>query len=142
MGPPFGQWNNAKNVKICVLRLKWSTYIEKASATCQARRHGRAFRGRAPRMTACAPQTKILLPKRGLCPEEINKLEATGVQIEAPDSRNSGYRPRIRKQEQFFHNFCGLTPDFIKLRVNFGTKTFFLNFFGHHFRIRGKLQDF
>ena len=33
-------------------------------------------------------------PKRGLCPEEINRLGATGVQIEA----------RIGV-------FCGLTPD-------------------------------
>ena len=35
-----------------------------------------AFRGRAP-------QTKIVPPKRGLCSEEINRLGATGVQIEA-----------------------------------------------------------
>ena len=43
----------------------------------QARRHGGAFRGRAPQMTACAPS------KRGLCPEEINRLGVIGVQIEA-----------------------------------------------------------
>ena len=48
----------------------------------QARRHGGAFRGRAPQMTACAPQTKIVPSKRGLFPEEINRLGATGVQIE------------------------------------------------------------
>ena len=45
----------------------------------QARRHGGAFRGRAPQMTAYAPQTKIAPPKRGLCPEEIYRLEAIGV---------------------------------------------------------------
>ena len=43
-----------------------------------------AFRGRAPQMTACAPPKRKLCPsKRGLCPEEINRLGATGVQIEA-----------------------------------------------------------
>ena len=31
----------------------------------------------------CAPQTKIVPPKRGLCPEEINRRGATEVQIEA-----------------------------------------------------------
>ena len=38
-----------------------------------------------PQMTACAPPKQKLCPppKRGLCPEEINRLEATGVQIEA-----------------------------------------------------------
>ena len=43
----------------------------------QARRHGGAFRGRAP-TNDC-----LCLPKRGLCFEEINRLGATGVQIEA-----------------------------------------------------------
>ena len=51
--------------------------------------------GRAsPQMTACAPQKKIVPPKRGLCPEESNKLGVTGVQIEAQ-----------------IGVFCGLTPD-------------------------------
>ena len=59
-----------------------------------------AFRGRAPQMTACAPQTKIVPPKRGLCLEEINRLGATGVQIEA----------QIGVCHQYF---CGLTPDFV-----------------------------
>ena len=37
-----------------------------------------------PQMTACAPpQTKIVPPKRGLCPKEIHRLGAVGVQIEA-----------------------------------------------------------
>ena len=35
-------------------------------------------------------------PKRGLCPEEINRLGASGVQIEVQISV-----------------FCGLTPDFV-----------------------------
>ena len=43
-----------------------------------------------PQMTACAP------PKRGQCPEEINRIGATGVQIEAQ-----------------YGVFCGLTPDFM-----------------------------
>ena len=49
-----------------------------------------AYQGRAPQMTACAP------PKQGLCPGEINRLEATGVQIEAQ-----------------IGVFCGLTSDFM-----------------------------
>ena len=50
----------------------------------QARRYGGAFRGRYPQMTACDPQAKIVShPKRGLCPEEINRLGAIGLQIEA-----------------------------------------------------------
>ena len=40
-----------------------------------------------PQITACAPHKRNLYPpKRGLCPEEIKKLGATGVQIEAKDS--------------------------------------------------------
>ena len=63
-----------------------------------------AFRGRAPQMTACAPQTKIVPPpKRGLCPDEINRLGATGMQIEA----------QIGVCHWYFSNFCGLTPDFM-----------------------------
>ena len=49
----------------------------------QARRHGGHFGAVPPQMTACAPQTKIVPPKRGLCPEETNRLGAFGVQIEA-----------------------------------------------------------
>ena len=53
-------------------------------------------------------------PQQGLCPAKINMLEATGVQIEAQDSQTGAYRPRIGKQELFFHSFCGFTPDFMK----------------------------
>ena len=45
--------------------------------------------------------------------------------ISALDSQNSAYRPRIREQELFFRNFCELTR---KLRIYFGTKTFFFVF--------------
>ena len=82
-----------------------------------------------PQMTACAPQTKIVPPKRGLCPEEINRHGATGVQMEAKNSQISVYRC----------NFCGLTPSFLILLV---LKTFFFFFFGLHLRIRGKSQEF
>ena len=58
-------------------------------------------------MTACAPQTKIVPPKRGLCPEKINRHGATGVQMEAKNSQISVYR----------RNFCGLTPSFLILLV-------------------------
>ena len=57
---------------------------------------GGAYRGRAPQLIACAPQTKIVPPKRGLCPKEINRLGASGVQIEVQSSV-----------------LCGLTPDFV-----------------------------
>ena len=95
---------------------------------CPAPREGTP--GPCPQMTACAPQTKNFPPpKRGLCPEKINKLGANGVQIEALNSQNRAYRPRIRHQELFFGNFCGLTTDFMKLRVYLGTKTFLFFFF-------------
>ena len=71
-----------------------------------------------PQMTDCAaPNENCASPKRELCPIEINRLGATGVQIEALGSQNSTYRHRIREQEPFFRNFCGLIPDFMKLRV-------------------------
>ena len=42
-----------------------------------------AFQGRAPQITACAPQTRTVPPKRGLCPKESNRLGATEVQFVA-----------------------------------------------------------
>ena len=63
----------------------------------QTRRNGGAYRGRAPQLTACAPpKRKLCPPKRGLCPEEINRLGASGAQIEVQISV-----------------FCGLTPGFV-----------------------------
>ena len=59
-----------------------------------------------PQFTACAPLTRIVLPKRGLCPKESNKLGATGVHFEAWDFQDTGNHPRIRVQEQFFRRFC------------------------------------
>ena len=56
----------------------------------QTRSHGGAYRGRAPPTDCLCP------PKRGLCPEEINRLGASGAQIEVQISV-----------------FCGLTPDFV-----------------------------
>ena len=91
----------------------------------QARRHGGAFQGRSLPNDCLCPPNENCAPKRGLCPKEINRLWATGVQIEALDFHNSAYRPTIRVQELFFRNFCGLTPDFMKFRVDFGTKNFF-----------------
>ena len=51
----------------------------------------------------CPPNDCLCPPKRGLCPEEINRLGASGVQIESQIAV-----------------FCGLTTDFM---------TFFLLFF-------------
>ena len=50
------------------------------------------------------------------------------VEVAGRWCRNSAHRPRIREQKLFFRNFCGLAPDFVKLRVYFGTETFFLCF--------------
>ena len=51
-----------------------------------------------PNWLLLPPQTKIVPPppKRGLCPEEINRLGAFGAQIEAQITV-----------------FCGLTTDFV-----------------------------
>ena len=63
----------------------------------QTRRHEGANRGRALPTNCLCPQTKIVPPpKRGLCPEEINRLVASGAQIEVQISV-----------------FWGLTPDFV-----------------------------
>ena len=62
----------------------------------QNRRHGGAYRGRAPQTDCLCP------PKRGLYPEEINRLRASGAQIEAQISV-----------------FCGLTPDFVTFLASF-----------------------
>ena len=55
-----------------------------------------AYRGRAPKQKLCTP-------KRGLCPEKINRLGATGVNIEA----------QVGVYHRNFRNFCGLSPDFM-----------------------------
>ena len=86
----------------CYILNKLGTFTLKASArffcaseknlACksskQSRRHG-GHTGAVP------PKQKLCPPKQGLCPEEINRLGATGVQIEAQ-----------------IGVFCGLTPDF------------------------------
>ena len=64
------------------MQLAEVTYTLKLRAS-QARRHGGHSGFVPPQMTACAPQTKIVPPKRELCPEEINRLGAFGVKIEA-----------------------------------------------------------
>ena len=70
---------------------------------------GGAFRGRAPSNDClCPPKRKLRPPKRGLCPEEINRLGAIGKQIEAWDFQIGVYR-------SYFRNFWELTPDFIAL---------------------------
>ena len=56
-----------------------------------------------PNDCLCPPQTKIVPPKRGLCPEEINRLGATGVRIEV----------QIGVCHRYLRNFRGLTPNFM-----------------------------
>ena len=82
-----------------------------------------AFRGCSPPNDClCPPKRKLCPTKRGLCPEEINKLGATGVQIEA--------------QIGAFHRyFRVLWPD-IGFHDIFGMKTFF--FFGDDLFSAGK----
>ena len=53
------------------------------SSARHTRRHGGAYRGSAPPNDCLCPPTKIVPPKQGLCPEEISRLGAAGVQIEA-----------------------------------------------------------
>ena len=58
-----------------------------------------------PQMTACAPKQKLLSPKQELCPEEISRLGAAGVQIEA----------QIGVCHWYFCKFCGLKQNFMTL---------------------------
>ena len=44
-----------------------------------------------PKWLLVHPKRKLCPPKRRLCPKEINRLGATGEQIEASDSQNSAY---------------------------------------------------
>ena len=106
--------------------------------SAQARRYGGHSEAVPPQMTAgVSPNKNCAPPKWGLCPEEIKRFGATGVQIEAYYSQIRVYRPRIGEQELFSCDFCGHTRDFIKL---LGRWPVF--FFGLHLRIRGKSQVF
>ena len=101
----------------------------------QARRHGRgALRGRASPNDCLYPQTKFVPPQWGLCPEEINKLGATEMQIEAWDWQNTAYRFRIRgKSDNFWDKNQNLWK-FLNWRP-------FSSFFGlHHFRLTQTFQ--
>ena len=86
----------------------------------QTRRHRGAYRGRAP-PTGCLwpPNENCSPPKRGLCPEKINRLGASGAQIEAQ-----------------INVFCGLTPDFVTF---LGWRPFF--FFEICFRLENSSED-
>ena len=77
----------------------------------------------------CPSKRKLCPPKRGLCPEEMNRIGATGVQLEA----------QIGVCHPYFRNFCELTRDFIKF---LGRRPFF---FGNHLFSAGKtvwISDF
>ena len=65
----------------------------------QTRGHEGAYRGRAPLNDClCSSNENCSPSKRGPCPEEINRLGAIGVQIEAQ-----------------IGVFCGLPPDFMTI---------------------------
>ena len=101
-----------------------------------------AFRGRAPQIIACAPQIIACAPKKLTC----------SVPLECKSSPET---PKILlitlkfvSKNCFFADFamntdcfCGFTPEIMKLRVYFGTKTFIL-FFAFHLKIRGNSHDF
>ena len=92
-----------------------------------------AFRGcAAPNDCLCPPNKSCAPPKQGLCPEEINRLGATGVQIEAWDSQNSAYRFRIYGKSNIF---LGYKPDFGEI---FNWRPFF---FWSYLRICEKSND-
>ena len=107
----------------------------------QARRHGRHSGAVPPQRTACAPPNENCAPpKRGLCPEEINRLGAIGVQFEV---KILIITLEFVGKNYFFVDFaintnclCGYTPGFMKIRVYFGRKTFFLVFTSEVVEIR------
>ena len=67
--------------------------------------------GRAPpKWLLVPPKQKLRPPKRGLCPEEINRLGATWVQIEAQIGVLCGPTPDIR-------TFLGWRPFFFFLEI-------------------------
>ena len=106
------KWETKLFMTLFVISCKFSLncFCARWSRTVQARRHGRALRRRA------FPNDCLCPPKRGLCPEDINRLWATGVQSEA----------QTGVCQRYFSNFCGLTPDFMTF---LGWRPFFFFFF-------------
>ena len=86
-----------------------------------------AFRGRAPQMTACAPQTKIVPPQARNVPRKNQQSRGCWRANRGLILPNWVYRLRICEQE-------------LSLVEIFVLKNFF--FFGLHLRIREKSQEF
>ena len=84
--------------------------------------------GPCPPKWLLVPPNENCTPKRGLCAEEINRLGATGVQIEA----------QISVCHRYFRNSCGLTTDF----MTFLEWRPFSFFFGDHLFLAGKTFEF
>ena len=102
-------------------------------STRQTRRHGGAYRGRAPPTDClCPPKRKSCTPKRGLCPEEINRLGAL--------ERKS--RPKL----VFFVDLKLEKPLEIPISagksLEISVKTFFFFFGGHLFSAGKKHLNF
>ena len=92
----------------------------------QTRRHGGGIPGPCPPNDCLCPfKRKLCPPKRGLCSKKINRLGATGVQIEA----------QIGVCDRYFCNFGGLTPDFM---TYLGWRPFFWRspVFGQYKRVK------
>ena len=85
------------------------------------------------------PQTKIVPPKRGLCPEEINRLGATGVQIEVQIGVFGGLTPSFWDEDLFIFEITCFRPE--KPLENFREELFFLeNRLNFRFRRENPLQ--
>ena len=99
-----------------------------------------------PQMTACAPPNKNCAPPNENCAppnKDCAPKKLTGWGILECKSRPKTPKLvfstlKITSKKLFFRNFCGLTPDFIKLLG----RRLFLFFFGLHFRTREKSQEF
>ena len=95
-----------------------------------------SFRGRAPK-------SLLVPPKRELCPPSENCAPKKLTGSVLLECKSSPETPKILlitlkfvSKDCFFVDFamntdcfCGLTPEIMKLRVDFGTKTFILFYF-------------
>ena len=99
----------------------------------QTRRHGKAFRGHAPRITACPPQTRIVLPPSEDCaPKKLTGSVLVVCSSRPETPKRLGRTPKFVSKNCFFVDFaivtvcfCGYTPKFMVIRTVFGIKLFF-----------------
>ena len=119
----------------------------------QARRHGGAYRGRAPQITACAPKKELCLPNGDCAPKKVagwvplkcsSRPETPKMLVITPEFVNKNcffadfviktlflwFHPGICENSRIFCNkelFFVFTPEFVEIRAYFETmKVFFL----------------